>query len=502
MNLLKKLYQKEIKPDFDYFFITGAVLIFTLLRIPSLIEPDWYGDEGIYQVIGVALNQGRLLYQGIWDNKPPILYLYYALVNGDLFFIKLLSLIFGAGAIVVFYFVAAKIFNNRVSSYISTLCFAVLFGLPLLEGNIANAENFMLLPILAALYLILHLKKKSSVLLTIGAGLLLSLAFLTKIVAIFDLVAFITILLGLRFYNQDAGELGRKIRTNPREFLVSIKQELVLLTAFIIPIILVFIIFIVNGAVGDFMRAAFSQNVGYVGYGNYFIIPQGLLLVKLVLLIIGVFVICVFRKKMGAQAFIIYMWLLFSLCNAFFSGRPYTHYVLVVLPAFCLYIGLIFMARRLLLINLIILIIVLPLLRTNFTYYTHLSQYYNNYFSYVAGEKSVEEYQSFFDSSTPQMYELAQFIKMNTKKTEYVFILGDAGQIYFLADRLPVGRYTVAYHVSFYKNAIDETKDAIALRKPKYIIDVKHDTALTSNFVDGYAPLYSINGATIYERQF
>ena len=26
-----------------------------LLRLPSLFEPDWYGDEGIYQVLGLGI---------------------------------------------------------------------------------------------------------------------------------------------------------------------------------------------------------------------------------------------------------------------------------------------------------------------------------------------------------------------------------------------------------------------------------------------------------------
>ena len=56
------------------------LLLFTLLRIPSLFEPSWYGDEGIYQVIGTGIHQGRLLYSGIWDNKPPFLFFIYSFV--------------------------------------------------------------------------------------------------------------------------------------------------------------------------------------------------------------------------------------------------------------------------------------------------------------------------------------------------------------------------------------------------------------------------------------
>ena len=54
--------------------LLGIICAFILLRLPSLIEPEWYGDEGIYRTIGLALSRGEVLYRDIWDNKPPLLY--------------------------------------------------------------------------------------------------------------------------------------------------------------------------------------------------------------------------------------------------------------------------------------------------------------------------------------------------------------------------------------------------------------------------------------------
>ena len=44
---------------------------FFLLRFPSLFEPNWYGDEGIYQAIGIAMREGRMLYSEIWGRDFP-----------------------------------------------------------------------------------------------------------------------------------------------------------------------------------------------------------------------------------------------------------------------------------------------------------------------------------------------------------------------------------------------------------------------------------------------
>src|SRR3989344_156756 len=148
----------------DVLFLGLTLILFYLLRLPSLIEPYWYGDEGIYQVIGMAMNQGRVLYGEIWDNKPPVLYIIYALFNGDLFSVRFLSLIFGGLSVVVFFMLSKKLFKNQL--------------------------------------LIYSTKEKTRLLTTFAAGIMISLAFLTKIVALFDFAALFITVLALRFYDE------------------------------------------------------------------------------------------------------------------------------------------------------------------------------------------------------------------------------------------------------------------------------------------------------------
>jgi hypothetical protein len=498
---LKAIYNKEVLPDLYYFFLIGIVLLFIVFRIPSLVEPDWYGDEGIYQVIGRALHENRLLYRDIWDNKPPLLYLYYAFVRGDMFLARLMSLVFGVGAVVVFFFTAKTIFYKKnISLYLSTFVFAILFGIPLLEGNIANAENFMLLPILLSLFFVLHLNAHSRIITPILIGLFLSIAFLTKIVAVFDLGAFLVILFIIRFYNKSLIDVKKHFISHPIEFLKLLRQEGIVLIAFFTPILITVMFFISQGSLSDYLKASFAQNIGYVGYGNYFLIPQGLLILKLLLLFLGVFLITIFRKRIGIAGIVIYTWLIFSIFNAFFSGRPYTHYVLVFLPSFCLLLGLIFYARKLTILNIFITIFLIIFFKINFTYYTKIIAYYTNYFEFVMGDKSVREYQSFFDANTPRNYELAEFLKMNTQNGEGIFLLSDSSTIYYLTNKLPPGRYIVEYHISSYPNGIEETKSALKKIKPKYIIVTKE--RFSRNFLTNYDKKYVISGITVYEQQY
>src|SRR5258706_8978047 len=193
MKFLAKLEKKRA----TWFLIITAFLFF-LLRLPSLFEPLWYGDEGVYEVIGSALNKGRHLYTGIWDNKPPLLYYIYAIFNGNQASVRLFSLLFGLASVFVFFYLSKKLFQNQKIEFITTGIFAFLFATPFLEGNIANAENFMILPTLVAALLIIktteqkinlhhtkqhHLYAIRYTLYAFFAGLLLGISFLIKVVA-------------------------------------------------------------------------------------------------------------------------------------------------------------------------------------------------------------------------------------------------------------------------------------------------------------------------------
>src|SRR3989338_6358117 len=62
-------------------FLFAVILILTFIfRLPSLFEPFWYGDEGIFAAVGRNLNLGGVLYENSWDNKPPMIYLTYQLI--------------------------------------------------------------------------------------------------------------------------------------------------------------------------------------------------------------------------------------------------------------------------------------------------------------------------------------------------------------------------------------------------------------------------------------
>ena len=469
-------------------FVIFASFLFFLLRLPSLFEPLWYGDEGIYQAIGTSLNHGKLLYAEIFDNKPPLLYWLYAILNSDQFTIRLASLIFGILSIVIFFLLSKKLFENTKSKvhFLTTFIFATLFGLPILEGNIANAENFMLLPILVAALLISNLKSRISNLKFFIAGTLLGIAFLFKIVAIFDLSAFFVFYFILNF-----DSLKKRISLSK------------ILVGFFLPIFLVTLFFVMNGTSFDFLKAAFISNISYVNYGNKIGNTPALLFIKLILL--GGFTLFMFlkRKKINASSLFIIIWVAFSLFNASFSQRPYAHYLLVLLPSFCLLMGLIFSEKKYKKIIIIYFLITLLVLIKGFGIpnFNKNILYYKNFISYIKGEKTMIQYQAFFDRNTPLDYEIARFIKPKLKKNDTIFIWGNNAQLYQLVNVIAPTKYIVAYHIKNYKDGIPTTRNSLEKIKPKFIVVMQNLGEPPFPLVN-YSKKMNINKTIIYERIF
>lgn len=468
------------------YIIIFCFALFSLLRIPSFIEANWYGDEGVYQVIGEGLRTGRAMYVGVFDNKPPLLFAVYKLFS-DMFWVKIASYLFGVASIFSLFFLAKFLFKKETAVAVSLVVFSTLFGLPLLEGNIANAENFMLpLTILSQLLVFYAAVRKERYLFV--AGILFSLAFLIKIVAIFDFLAAFTFLSLYTYGNK------QKLAS-----LIPDKTRIVFLTGFTIPILVTFVYFLIRGTFPLFWEATFSSNIGYVNVESNFIVPLGLLFIKSIFLSTFILLLFFYRKNLSNEKILIYLWVAFTLFSAFFSERPYTHYLLMFLPAFSLLVGSLFedvnkKIWRAALVTLIILVV-----ERNFIVFERNIAYYQNYFSFVFGSKSVENYQSFFDRNTPTDYNLGQLVSVLYEDQE-VFVWGDRPQVYTLIGKQPPGRYSVAYHILFYPDGIVQTKNALDNVKPKAIIKLK-DFEEGLILRQGYKLRYQMDNVKIYERE-
>lgn len=436
-------------------FLVIISLLFFALRLPSLFEPYWYGDEGIYLVLGKAIRSGWTLYSQIHDNKPPTLY-YLAAISQTVFGFRFLLMLWMIPTIYVFFLISKKIFSLKLAK-ISTVIFLILTSIPLLEGNIANAEIFMLLPTLLGVYLLIR-HDEPSVQDFLLSGLLLGFSFTIKVPVIFEFA-----FLGLWFF--------------VRKFYKFIPRLLVFLIGFTIPISLWAIYFYFNHAISEFVFAALLQNFGYLsswatGSHSGSATSSGLVGRGIILFVSWIIIYALmFRKKIGHQTAFILLWLSATMFSAFLSTRPYPHYLIFVLPPLCL--GLLtFVGKSGLFEKSVTAIFLFGLLFSCFHYKFYVYpvfSYYSNFYNYALGRKTTSDYRQFFGSEMNDLYQLSSWLKTNTKSDEKIFIWSDQPDVYALADRLPVGRFTVAYHVVDFQQ-FDYIINQLEIHTPQTIV--------------------------------
>ncbi len=188
--------------------------------------------------------------------------------------------------------------------------------------------------------------------------------------------------------------------------------------------------------------------------------------------------------------------------GALLSSRPYPHYLLEPLAAVALLITLVFSERFLLvrlLMAMLFTLLLFAYIENRFWYYPTFP-YYRNFIHYATGKIGWEGYLDSFGAR--RNYLISSYISGHTVPSDRIFVWGTEPSIYALSERLPVGRYTVSYHI-FDFHAFDETIAAIQQSPPPYIIvveDLDRFTQLKSYLEKYYILETTIEGATLYRR--
>jgi hypothetical protein len=261
------------------------------------------------------------------------------------------------------------------------------------------------------------------------------------------------------------------------------------------------------------MFSAILQNFGYLsswqtGSHSGSAASGGLVSRAIILFTFWGFTYFFFAKKIiNQKTAILSLWFSATIFGALLSTRPYPHYLIQVLPPFSIVI-LIILQKNLISISrylLIFLILCLSLLFVKYKFYVYpVFSYYSNFYSYLMNRKSYINYQIYFNPNISTIYQVADYVKSTTSADENIFVWGDEPYIYALTDRLPVGRFTVAYHradFDQYDNVIQELK----LQFPSHIV-YKHQEGRPFEELDQfiekyYSPATEIGDIIIYNSR-
>lgn len=316
-----------------YPFILLGIFAFIVLRLPSLAEPHWYGDEGIYAACAQEMSYGETLYRDIWDNKPPLIYWLYVLAGNTnrMLWARIFNLAAGIATIIGIYRLATELTDTK-KAFLAFFTAIPLLATPVFEGNIANGENFFLPLTVWGLYLGFTASENKWKQLI--SGILFGLASLFKLSAVLDFAGFIVFFIFTR---------TRLISEKPDAKDISKLSFFAL--GFLSPILCVSLFELTRENFCNF-ASTFIDIFRYVRYpgenwlGVVFFQMTGK--VKLLLLLIGTIIVGLnfFSRKMDKKEVFVALILLFEYMATLVSSRHYVHYLLQVLPGFSLLIAI------------------------------------------------------------------------------------------------------------------------------------------------------------------
>ena len=443
---------------------------FVLLRLPSLLEPNWYSDEGTYADIGNALLHGAVLYRDVWDNKPPGVYWLFAGIiavfgPGAPVVHAVLAGIVAAGVVAVW--VLGRRWGGPAVATVAALLAIVLMSLPNLEGDILNAEIVGAVLVLWAMVALTAADDDRRP--AVGAGALVGAALLFKGVFVFDLVAVLAVPLWTA-------------RAAARSWRSAVPAMAAVAAGAATVVGLAAVWLWAAGSLGGVLNVLLRQDVTYVqvasgrrgailqspGPGTRHLLTV-LLGARLAVVLVGLGAAAAWLSRRGHRwAAVVSFWIGCDLAGAMVSARGFSHYVqqatgALALGAALLAVHLWRQGRAGRPAAVVVVLATLPVLQLtlflpaaeialarhqprppfeNGSFHTsQVARYYRLTWDHLTGAGSTAGYQAIFPTDLRRQDAAVEVFRRYSRPADRVFLWGDLHWTYALSDRLPAGRY-------------------------------------------------------------
>jgi hypothetical protein len=161
--------------------VSLSVLAF-LMRFPWFFVDVIDIDEGVFLLMGQSLADGRLPYTEVWDNKPPLGFVFFAfiqlLIPNSIMFVRFAgTLLVAASAFFVFRISlrCASILTAFLSAVLTVVAISVLIP----SGQSVMMEHVALVPLLGALAL--AIQGRAAIWSYIAIGVFIGMATLVRL---------------------------------------------------------------------------------------------------------------------------------------------------------------------------------------------------------------------------------------------------------------------------------------------------------------------------------
>jgi len=451
-------------------FIDNAPIILlcalpVLLYLPILASP-FERDEGVYATIAQGLLAGDVPYRDLFDNKPPLVYGWYALsfllFGEDVVAPRILAALLLSATTCAVFGQARALFSRRLA-YAAAGLFALATGLPFVALH-ANTEAYMLLPLVTSLGAFTLGMRRDRLLWFALAGALGAMAVMTKQVAVWNLAALAVMAVAWRWRSNDFGWR----RLTP---VVALLTGAAAVTAMIATP------FFAVGALDDLLYANISYNWLYVRFLTFdermLDLVQGLLFVSVLAgpLIAGALIglLRLLRRSKRPVDYLLVVWAVASAVGVASGGRFFPHYFLHLVPAMAVLAAVVVGDRfsfiqlrstpKPLLVGGLLLLVV--------SFATNTALYVAPWRSEQRIAPTVFRQKQWEESSRA----LGAHIAERTRPDDTIFNLGRESQIYFYADRRPAVQYFYDWAYQYDERTLAVTVEALEDAKPVYVID-------------------------------
>ena len=475
------------------FLVVLGVLMFLFLM--PLFNAPFERDQGAYATVARGWMGGSLPYRDLWDNKGPLLFLWYVVsfsLLGQNQVAPRIAAALAAGLSVPFLWAATRSLFGRFKASFAAIIFALSFSNLYLQVT-ANSEVFMLLPLNMGLWAFATGVRKNRTLWFLLSGIFTALAVFTRqsaILAFLGYTAWLTMIC-----LQTRGKTSNQIRALGA-----------LISGGVLGALPFVIYFAIHHALYDLWYAMFGFNAGWVTEQSFwlkfvppFFIEPGPLAGGLIFWIAAGFGCWELWKRKDSSSCLVLFFLAASEIAAQTMGKGSAHYSIQLLPGAA--IAAVFGFSRMLrwwkkggrtLRAALVSAGTITLVALFFAYAKPTAE------SRFIVQYTFRDYaQDAIDAPA-----IAKVVAAKSVTGECVYEWGRSSQIYFLADRQPCSRWFYDRSSESNLSVISEVVTDLRKRKPG-IIMVTSATApppeLSALINEDYRYIGQVNYAKLYQ---
>jgi hypothetical protein len=391
-------------------------------------------DEGEYAYVAQQMLKGVPPYESAYSMKLPGIYAVYALILAVFgqthIAIHLGLLLVNAGTILAVFWLTKRMFGMLAGVAAAAVYAVISLGAPV-QGFIANAEHFVVLPAIVGLALIDKAAERRNWLVVFFAAILLGLSFIIKQHGIFF------VLFGGLY------QLYCELRHRPVSWMGLVVRQFIFTLGAVLPFVVTCVILKRAGVFDNFWFWTFTYARRYVTTiplsmaRGLFRAQSEVLFIETILIwlfaVLGVVVVLVRGRGRGCVVFTIgfMVFSILSVCPGFYFRR---HYFILLLPAVAILAGVGFAGILTLLPRHIfgfsrgLVIAIAGMAVVGFTLFQQ--RVYLFYLSPVEVCRLL-----YGNNPFPESLQIGRFIRENTAPGDTIVVIGSEPQIYFYSDR-------------------------------------------------------------------